>query len=368
MLLELIQHLQAGLKKPDAKLAELHNSLNKHLIGCAQLHWSVLSYFQGDGPVARKLRDYNAINRHFSIGSYKLEETLKKFDFKAYWDEAEKGSTFREWLEDVAENAFSKVHDIALPLPYVPDIEIGLDTGVHTQVVSYAGDAEPQRILVLSAELPNGVIVKYVVRRHQQALLLYWHPLEEVWLADGGGVIIPGVKEALEAEWAKVVAETGYEPKPIDVDANLREIHRKVDLIFDNEEKLPQISAYYIRKDEFESYLRFQIGNYQLNFLNTKGDYPSRSAVLSINLGGPASTRIEFGQLSEFARQEVLNRVHKGLDELIAQFLTPAQVEAPASDEAAEPPLETAMEEPPVPNYTPVYLRLQAHQKKKGEK
>jgi hypothetical protein len=361
MLLELIQHLQAGSKKPDAKLGELSSALNKHLIACAQLQWSVLSYFQGDGPIARKLRDYNAISRHFTIGSYKLEDTLKKFDFKAYWDEAEKGSTFREWLEDIAENAFGQSHDIDMPLPYTPGIEIGLDTGVHSQITSYA-DVEPLRILVLSAELKNGLAVKYVVRRHQRAILLYWHPFEEVWLADGGSVIIPGVREALEVEWAKIAGEVGYSSKPVDIEANVEEINRKVELIFDNEDKLPQISTYYIRKDQYESYLRFQIGDYQLNFMNTKGQWPSRSMSLSINLGGAGNSRIEFTDMREFARQEIFNRVQKGLDELIAQFLTPAQEAAPEPAEEVQQPAEQSS----TPNYNPVWKAM--HGVVKGKK
>ena len=361
VLLELIQHLQERNKKsPDAKLDELAESLNQHLVGCAQQQWSVLKYFQGDGPIARKLRDYNAMSRYFSVGSYKLNDTLSKFDFKATWDTAEKPDSFLQWLENVATNAFGKPHHIDLPLPYMAGIEIGLDTGVHTQFADYTYN-EPTRYLVLSAELPNGLIVKYVVEREARAKLLYYHPFEEVWLADGGSVIIPGVREALEAEWAKIANDVGYSAKPVDINSNLEEINRKVATLFDNEEKLPDIATYYIRKSEVESYIQFVIGEFQLTFLNTKGAYPSRNMMLSINLGGSANARVEFGQMREFARQEIFNRVHKGLDELIAQFLTPTPAAPP------EPAKEVThtVNASEVPNYNPVWKAMHGTIKEK---
>jgi hypothetical protein len=170
------------------------------------------------------------------------------------------------------------------------------------------------------------------------------------------------VREALEVEWAKIAGEVGYSSKPVDIEANVEEINRKVELIFDNEDKLPQISTYYIRKDQYESYLRFQIGDYQLNFMNTKGQWPSRSMSLSINLGGAGNSRIEFTDMREFARQEIFNRVQKGLDELIAQFLTPAQEAAPEPAEEVQQPAEQSS----TPNYNPVWKAM--HGVVKGKK
>lgn len=374
VLLELIHCLQERFKKqPDTTLNSIADSLNSHVVALAQHKWSVAKYFSGKGPIACKLRDYAAMSAHYSIGSYKLNEQLKKFDFQPV-DDAARGKAFRRWLEDVAINAFGVPHDIELPLPYTPGLEVGLCTGIHTTAPStYAPDAVVPRYLVLAVDLANGMRVKYIVLRHHRATLLYWHPHEEVWLADGGEVVFEGVQEALAVEWEKLANQCGYTGEAIDVEANMAQIHEKVYRIFDHEERLPQTNHHYVRTEDGDSsYLRFVLEEYILLFMNTKGQWPSRNTILSINGGSAFNSKIEFSQMREFARQELIKNVHKGLDDIIAQNLQ--DIEPPPGKMAAEKELaetvttpgigEGEIPKPEIPNYNPVWKAMQGKEKK----
>jgi hypothetical protein len=353
-------------------LDDLSRALNSHLVAMAQHKWGVEKYFSGFGPIAVKLKDYAAISTHYAIGSYKLGEQLKKFDFSPVTDEAQ-GKVFRRWLEDVAINAFGQPHDIELPLPYTPGVEIGLSTGIHTLAPeTYAPDAEIPRYLVLAVDMPTGMRVKYIVRRHGRAILLYWHPHEEVWLADAGGVIFEGVQEALAVEWEKLATQSGYTSVPVNIETNMESIQEKAYRLFDKEEHLPESARYYYRDpDGQSSYVRFMLDEYALLFMNTKGQYPSRNALLSITSAGSFNTKIEWTQMREFARQELFKIAHAGLDEMLSL--------AAKNEATAEVPDEPVVEKVPgigegevahstaAPDYTPVYLRLQRSAKKEGK-
>lgn len=368
--LELIGLLQSGMKKPEPQLESLAKSLNSHIVAMAQHKWSVAKYFSGRGPIANKLRDYAVISRHFSMGIFKLEDKLKKFDFQPLTDDADRAKAFRSWLEDVAMNAFGTYHDIELPLPYNPGIEVGLPSGIHrTNPESYAAGTESPQWLVLAADLENGLKARYIVRRDHRALLLYWHPHEEVWLADPGETIFPGVLEAFAAEWEKLANKSGYTAeKPVDVEANLAELHTKMNQVFDAEEKLPDVTQHYVRNDDsMSSFVRLQVEQYILTFMNTKGQWASRNILLSVNGAGPYNMRVQWSDLREFTRQEIFKQAHLVLDGLIQQYINlpeepPALPDASEqADTVAEVQAQLASE---TPDYTPVYLKLQRQAKK----
>lgn len=373
MLLELMQVLQEIHKKnPNGALDSMAQHFQSHVVGVAQQRWSVAKYFSGKGPVANKLRDFAAINKHFAMGNFKLEDKLKLFDFKPVED-IDKAKAFRAWLEDVALNAFGARHVFAVPTPYHAGIEIGLGSGIHNQVGSYDPNVVPERRLVLSAQLPNGLVVKYVVTRGENSQLLYYHPHEEVWLADSGITHFEGVQEALAVEWEKLANQCGYTDKPIDVDASMEDILSKVDYIFDNEERVAQTTQHYVRNEDGQSsYIRFVMEEYILIFINTKGQWPSRNHVLSINGGGAFNSRIEFSQMREFARQELIKVVQAGLDAIIAGYLTEEIVveteplsEEKALAEAVTGDDERLVPESSTPNYNPVWRAMQAVKEKK---
>lgn len=376
--LELLQLLQSANKKPDPQLDSLSQSLNSHLVAMAQHKWSVAKYFSGHGPIANKLRDYAAINRHFSMGNHKLEDHLKKFDFKPVTDNAERSKAFRVWLEEVGKNAFGTYHDIQLPLPYTAGIEVGLPTGIHTTAPeSYAGDAEIPRWLVLAVDLKDGMKVRYIVRRDHRAILLYWHPHEELWLADPGETIFEGVQEALAVEWEKLANLSGYTAeKPVDVNENLRLLEEKSNRIFDNDAKLPSTTQHYVLNDDgMSSFIRLQVEDYILTFMNTKGQWAARNILLTVNGAGPYNMRVQWSDLREFTRQEIFKQAHLVLDGLIQQYIdVPVEPEplpelttdkVPGIGEG-EIPATTAIQEGTVPSYqNPVWRAMQVVKEKK---
>lgn len=363
MLLELMQYLQERFKKtPDEALNSMTIAMNNHLIAQAKSRYSVMRYFSGDGPIAQKLREYHAITQVFQICSYRLDSALQNFNFKPVED-AEKAMAFRTFLVEVSENAFAVPHKFAMPLPYEEDIEIGLDTGIHTRRTSYAPDAEESRTLVLAVEFKNGMKVKYVVKRGEHAMLLYYHPYEEVWLVDNGMTHFEGVHEALLAEWEKIANECGYTTQPIDVEENLAVIQSKVTQIFDNEEHLPEVTTHYVREPG-QSYLQFEMEEYSLLFINTKGQWPDRNMVLSTG-GDGFRTKVEFSQMREFARQELIKVAHAGLDQLLAIALAaPLVVEPEPTEPAVAAEGQVSATEAPV-NYNPVWKAMQAVKEQK---
>ena len=367
--LELLQHLQSIAKKDDPVLDNLAKSLGDHLIAMQQEKWSVAKYFSGFGPIACKLRDYAAITKHYSLGNYKLEEHLKKFDFKPVTDDGEQAKEFRKWLEEVGNNAFGSYHDIQLPLPYVAGIEVGLPTGIHTTAPeSYAADAEIPRYLVLAVDLKSGLKARYIVRRDHRAILLYWHPHEEVWLADGAGVLFEGVWEGFKVEWEKLAQKSGYTAEaPVDVEANLKQLEEKSNFIFDNEEKLPDSCRFYNRNDDgMSSYMSLTIETYVLNFMNTKGQWASRNMRLSVMGAGPYNITLKWEDLREFTRQEIFKQAHAALDSLIEQINAKTMKDAVKEAEKQAPLVKIV--ENQVPNYrNPVWQAMQAAEKK-GEK
>ncbi|BDD79768.1 hypothetical protein [Burkholderia phage FLC9] len=346
--LNAVNAIRASTKKPSDDLNEAAAALHSHILATAQHRWSVLSYFTGQGPIARKLKDYAAISSTFGMGHYKLEEKLKQFDFGAKLDEGGKGETFREWLEEVVINMFGSLHDLDLPLPYTEGIEIGMDTGIQIQGLQYTEDHQPEKWFVLAADLPNGVKVKFVTKHGATSILLYWHPHEEVWLADGAGVLIPGVWDALKTQWDSIADQAGYQSKPMDVEAETAELNRKAALIFDNPSKLPDVCEAYV-KNGHESYIRFNAEHYHLIFGSSDGAYPSRYMMLSFNMGDAHSTTISFKDMREFARQELIKRAHSGLDSLIDRFIVEKEAEPPEPVEASATVEET--QAPASPNY-----------------
>jgi hypothetical protein len=369
LMLNAINAIRASTKKPSDELNEAAAALHSHIIATAQHKWGVLNYFTGQGPIARKLKDHAALIGTFGIGNFKLNERLKQFDFGAVLDEGGKGETFREWLEEIVINMFGTQHDLDLPLPYTEGIEVGMDTGIHLQGIQYVEGEEPTKWFVLAAELPSGVKVKYVTKKDATSILLYWHPHEEVWLADGAGVLIPGVWDALREQWDTIADQAGYHSKPVDVEAETVELNRKAALIFDNPSKLPDVCEAYV-KNGHETYIRFAAEHYHLIFGSSDGEYPSRYMMLSFNMGDAHSTTISFKDMREFARQELINRAHKGLDSLIERFINAQEVAAPEPSEAAAA-VDTgeSMEEPDeTPNYgqfNPVWRALNGGKDKK---
>jgi hypothetical protein len=360
--LNAVNAIRASTKKPSDDLNEAATALHNHIIATAQHKWGVLNYFTGQGPVARKLKDYAAINKTFGMGIYKLDERIKQFDFGATMDEGAKGETFRDWLEGVVINMFGKQHDFDLPLPYTEGVEIGMDTGIAIQGIQYVEGEEPTKWFTLSADLDNGVKVRYVTRQNDSAILLYWHPHEEVWLADGAGVLIPGVWEALKQQWDTIADQAGYSAKPVDIEAETAELTRKAALVFDNPSKLPDVVEDYV-KNGHETYIRFVAEHYHLIFGSSDGAYPSRYMVLSFNMGDAHSTVISFKDMREFARQELIKRAHKGLDSLIERFIVEKEVAAPepAQAVAEADPDDAAQERDETPNYgqfNPVWRAL----------
>lgn len=322
MLLKLMQALQVRFKKtPDSTLDELTKALNGHLVYSMKKRYSVERFFSGHGPVASKLRDFDVISRQYAIGSFRLQSELNRFDFKPIVDK-QKAKAFQDWLSEVAENTFGQKHMFGVPLPYEPDAIVELETGIHQEKTTGTIGEETVRILVLAVELPNQLKVRFIVRAGDEAMLLYYHPYEEVWLADECTVCLEGVREALEVEWKKLANHCGYTPEHIDLDTHLKEIHEKVNKIFDQEDKLPGSTLFYERA-EGHSYIRFVVEDYILMFINTLGQYAGRETILSINMGGSFNSRLEFSHMREFAKQEMVKIVHAGLDSLIKEYLTP---------------------------------------------
>lgn len=360
MLLQLMQCLQEHFEKqPNENLNNLAMAANGHLIGSMRQRYSVMRYFSGDGPIAQKLRDYDAISRHFSFGGFKLKQMLESFNFQPVEDE-QKQDILRDWLVEVGENAFGVKHQFALPLPYGSGVEAELDTGFHLVAASHAQGAEPERLLVLAADLKGGAKVKYVVRANKEALLLYYHPGEQVWLADNCSVYLDGTQEALAVEWEKLANAAGYTAAPVDTEANLKEIEEKVNFIFDNEEMLPHARQFYTR-DKDHSYLRFALEEYVLLFINTKGKYPSRTTLLQINQGPAFSSKVEWSQMREFARQELLKITQMGLNEIIGEHL--GEIIPVSAESEPEPVVQKHAQ--PRPFHNPVFLATLGKAEKK---
>jgi hypothetical protein len=363
MLLEALNVIKNAAKKPNEHLDEITQQLHRHLIASAKHKWSLYRYFSGEGPVARKLKDYAAITNAYSMGSFKLNDHIKKFDFEPTTDENEKGHTFREWLEDVAINMFEVPHTFACPCPYDVGIEIGFDTGIAIQGLQYTEDEQPIKWLTIAVELDNGIQAKYVVKQGADAKLLYWHPHEEVWLADDATTLIPGVWEAMKEQWDTIADQAGFKAKPVNIVEATNEMIKKADRIFDNADKIPEVTEAYIRNGD-ETYIRFVAEHYHLVFTNIGGKWPARYWTLSFNMGDAHSTTIGFEDMREFARQDLINRATAGLDSLITRFVDVAPIAIP--DAQAERAEEAANAEVDYGrSFNPVYRAQQRAKEKK---
>lgn len=324
---ELLELLKKRSKKDDDKqLNELVAKYHDHMRKQMAQRFDTLAYFSGNGPVARKLRERLAVNAFlddcYSVGmdNRLLKAALINFDFKPIVDPATTGRV-QKFFENVAFEMFGrKIPLMGKPIPTHEGREISLSTGWHTADFN---DGTTLKIFVLRVKLPNKIQACYFVDSQGTSQLMYFHPTENIWLVNTGTVTFEGLEETFKAEWDRFREQKmGQRVETIDVTAEMNELQAMADHLFDNEEKLPNATGGYHRDSEDSSFISIHCNGYTMRFINTRGQYPDRSMMLTRNDGRVGFfTTLKLKDMSEGDRQTLLWHARNVFQQLTQQFI-----------------------------------------------
>ena len=179
--------------------------------------------------------------------------------------------------------------------------------------------------------------VLLLIKPGEDGRIWYHHPFENIWVSNTNPIWIDGVIPALETELAFALREAGYFVEEFDFVSAMEDLKTLSHSLFDKEETLPSIVSVvngfpvknvknnnlgcgcYTKTEGCSNITIHYADNLELNFINTKGDYPSREMALMTKMPS-FSSRVEFDKVDKNAQVyivQVANQVLKGLTGMI---------------------------------------------------
>jgi hypothetical protein len=192
---------------------------------------------------------------------------------------------------------------------------------------------KPYSLVMLYAQIGNACVC-LDIRSTGRAQLMYHHGTEDVWLFHDGTFVLYRMVHHLRSEWA--ILEKQLADKLPNQELTLPEVmaglQSKVNKIFDHEAAIPNGAKHFYRDPDFPvSRLMVKVDDYQMNFINTKGEYANRAQYLTKGMEGVMSTKVELSELSPLVQTQIIKAVDSVCNDLIDTHIEPkAPVESAA--------------------------------------
>jgi hypothetical protein len=153
-----------------------------------------------------------------------------------------------------------------------------------------------------------------------------------VWLFSDGGFTLRDMVKQLQAEWARLEVQIADKlPKAkLSVPEMMAQLQVKIDKVFDNEDKIPNEARHFFRDPQHPvSRVALRINDLQVNLINTRGHWPSRSFYIIRGIEDVLCTRVELEELSPLVQKQLVDAVGDVLDGYIQGYIEPKPKEEP---------------------------------------
>lgn len=270
---------------------------------------SVNNYFTGNGYIAKQLKKHLAFYKWFNANSKtvdlftsmtKIEKKIEAFNFHPTDDKE---------LITKANNFYNSIHNAVKELNIVNfDTLVEKDeyhasnyqTGIYSDTNNIYN-----AVTVLRVEEENGLIhTLFIHPNNKDNMLFHYHPLEEKWIKSDFTLTFPNLTKLFKHEFVTKIYVKDTPKKEISFIEEYNNLNKKIIKLFDNEhllsdvEYIPNTQSKYhhvfARDNNITSRIITGDDKYNITFINTKGEYPSRSCVVSLIAPGvPMTVKVE---------------------------------------------------------------------------
>jgi hypothetical protein len=184
---------------------------------------------------------------------------------------------------------------------------------------------EPYSMILLFAEI-DGACVCLEIRSTGRAQLMYYHPAEDAWLFSDGGFTLREMSKRLQTEWMQLEVQLADKlPKAkLSVPEMMEALQGKINKVFDNEHLIPAQARHYFRDPQYPvSRIALRIRDLQVNLINTRGQWPSRSFYIIRGIEDVLSTRVQLEELSPLLQKQIVDALEDVLDGYIEGYIEP---------------------------------------------
>lgn len=320
--------------KDDTHTVAAH-SYRDRFVARQRAKYDLATCFNGEGPLANKVRAFVLMFRGLTEDALPTKArqkfTTNAADLLAQFHHPLESSQERQQAlqvlcTEVSNAVFGKSADIIMPAILGGDF---CDPAtLHTQMRETMGASGPFKRVELFATLDRDLRALVTINPNGVTCLSFWHPQEQVWIA-GDGLLQPaGLIESLRAEWHHLRADLGLAGGGLAVEDEMDKLLSKVNRIFDHEASIPAPSPFtvFTRDTKDSSRLVFRLDDYHWFFLNTRGQYQSRSYYL-LKGNGLMPLRVGLAELKEADQQRLLAFAHAKCDALIKQCIEQPKAE-----------------------------------------
>jgi hypothetical protein len=318
------QHLDTLHPEKKGLFGALSKRLTDQLEALRAQRDTAFSFFAGQGPVAKKLRDHVNMQRwilgenHFGLG-LKLREVESLFDLHPTKDE-----TVLESLTAFIRSTFPLMNGT-----HIDGQEFTEVTGDQTLMNLSSGfyvdrrGTVPAYMLLLRTRIANtGPEVLYVLQACREEQLFFYHPNEDEWFRADYTFTFYQLVNKLKAELDIVIEPLGFTVTPLNLELELAKLYDRVNFIFDNEERLSAARHEYYREGQDWTQILLPLGaGYSWMFTNTKGRYPSRSNAFVKKIGESIQSA-SIDELNEFSRQNMFKFAFGELDKMANSIMS----------------------------------------------
>jgi uncharacterized coiled-coil protein SlyX len=312
--------------------AQLGNDLNKvRVVG-----GTMLDYFSGHGPVAKRLREHllliqwlydtSEVPKEVSdqlVGS--MMRKIDSFDFKPsqeIGDIKEAAEFYNFAIDQVAQGYFTA------PFPKIPEGTHGPEL-FQTGLYGSPGGGQ-QLTLVLRVGQPGegGMQSVFMASPGSVPMLWHHHPWEDYWMSPAHfETTFPGLIEAMREQLALALANATGDTSSFDLAKELQELTVQANTIFDSELLLPEQvlhsdnNAVYLAYNDQQSEILARTADHILSFMNTKGEFPIRSGprLFSLYYLNPGTRTVNWNDLPVAEQQTLMARARASMALLISK-------------------------------------------------
>lgn len=328
---------------PNSELVSIMRDWQQSHEAWGRERFSVEDYFNGRGPVGRRVLEAIRVNetiagRH-NVGLQMKQlfiEALAPFRIPIFNDPVATNELYH-LIQTISRRVYGQMASLQVPSIPLHTGQILAEHRVSNFHQVKAEDTitrEPYSTVMLFASI-GAAWVCLDIRSTGKAQLMYYHPAEDVWLFSDGTHVFFRMVSHLAAEWERLEQQIADKlPKAnASLPQAMAQLQVKVDKVFDNEHKIPADARHFFRDPQLPvSRVMLRVGDLQVNFINTRGHYPSRVMYVIRGLEDVLSTRVQLEELSPLVQKQVLDAIEAVFDGYISDYieLQPKE-EAPAA-------------------------------------
>lgn len=348
LLTRLLVYLGGKFKEtdPDSELVSIMRDWQKSHELRERERFSVEDYFKGRGPVGRRLTEMVRLNQSIA-GPNKIGPQMKALFIEALepfhipiFKDPRATHELHHLIQTISRRMYgqpAKLRVPSIPLHMGDILAEHRVSNFHQVSAQDTVTREPYSTIMLFAQIGTAWVC-LDVRSTGRTQLMYYHPAEDVWLFSDGEYVLFRMVAHLRGEWERLEQQIADKlPKTnTSLPEMMVQLQVKVDKVFDNEDKIPADARHFFRDEQLPvSRVMMRIGDLQVNFINTRGHYPSRVMYMIRGVEDVLSTRVQLEELSPLLQKQVIDAVEDVFDGYINGY-----IESKPKDETPDQPFK----------------------------